>query len=759
MKTLSLGSLLGDLESHPGRLLKDHLMGTWQLAKALSGRNCVPVDEEHLKWVCLTHDLGKAKKEFQRYLQKKGGKVFHAEISAWFTFSATCDLICAEAVRKHHSKIDSFADISNYWANDDFDVDEVNETISSLLPNWSFAVSQSLLDDLYDRLLPTEQILDMSAQDLAYVHDWLRLKTIYSLFVTADRMDAMGIRRINMGPIPEWKPKVFPSNAPLAEWRSRVRQECLKKAETVSLPGIFTLTLPTGSGKTLIGLEMAYKWAKKMNLSNIIYALPFISIVEQNAQVASEVFGKDNVQEDHSLAYVKEDEKKKGKQEKDEEDLTPERRMQSFFRYWDAPVTVTTLVQLWTSLFSPHANDSMNFHRLSNSVVIMDEPQTIDPQLWKEFGETLSFLSRKLNTTFLFMTATQPHIVEGEELAPKDADKGRPSRYKCRFIPGVYSIKDLPDLLEKNVSKLDKGPGLIVMNTRKSALEAYNMLKDRLMDEGPVLFLSTWVAPKHRREILKKLISLEKEGVKRYLISTQVVEAGVDLDFEWVFRDLGPLDSIIQVAGRCNRHFLDEENAGEVVVAELMNPEDKNCIFGSYIYDPVLLQASRKTLSKYPEFDEKETAKMIDEYFRCMLDNLNHEPIWSRIQQGIWDDLPKLIKQDKQKNSVTVYVELDDELQPLLKELEAIEKGLENIDRAKRIARQLEMYKIEVDEKFVAEWEQKLHTNIVIEGEKHILRSLTGRDVWFLSKEGIGIVYSMDVGFMPLDKSNVDSLL
>jgi len=747
VKTLSLGSLLGDLESHPGRLLKDHLTGTWQLAKALSERNCVPVDEEHLKWVCLTHDLGKAQKEFQRYLQKKGEKVFHAEVSAWFTFSATHDFYCSEAVRKHHSSIESYRSLKAYWAKNKFDADYVNSLTRRLIFDWPYLLTENERKNL---------VFDTFFRKQDQTANWLRLKTIYSLFVTADRMDAMGIRRVNMNPIPEWKPKVFPSNAPLAEWRSRVRQECLRKAETVSLPGIFTLTLPTGSGKTLIGLEMAYKWAKKMNLSNIIYALPFISIVEQNAQVASEVFGKDNVQEDHSLAYVKEDEKKQGKQEKnEEEDLTPERRMQSFFRYWDAPVTVTTLVQLWTSLFSPHANDSMNFHRLSNSVVIMDEPQTIDPQLWKEFGETLSFLSKKLNTTFLFMTATQPHIVEGEELAPKDADKGRPSRYKCRFIPGVYSIKDLPDLLEKNVSKLDKGSGLIAMNTRKSALEAYNMLKDRLMDEGPVLFLSTWVAPKHRREILKKLISLEKEGVKRYLISTQVVEAGVDLDFEWVFRDLGPLDSIIQVAGRCNRHFLDEENAGKVVVAELMNPEDKNCFFGSYIYDPVLLQASRKTLSKYPEFDEKETAKMIDEYFRCMLDNLNHEPIWSRIQQGIWDDLPKLIKQDKQKNSVTVYVELDDELQPLLKELEAIEKGLENIDRAKRIARQLEMYKIEVDKKFVAEWEQKLKT----EGEDPILRSLKRRDEWFLSKEGIGIVYSMDVGFMPLDKSNVDSLL
>ncbi|KUK42626.1 MAG: CRISPR-associated helicase, Cas3 family [Thermovirga lienii] len=737
----SPGSLPGDLESHPGRPLKDHLMGTWKLAECLSERNRVPIDMEKLKWVCWTHDLGKAHCSFQKYLQGKGTKVRHAEPSAWFTLAVTNDLVCSEGVRRHHSSICNYDESKSYWACDDFKAENVNVSLKEILPSWPFMLSEHKLQELAFELLLGEK---------NRLEDWLRFRTIYSLFITSDRMDAMRIQKVEKSVIPQWKAKTFSVDTPMAGWRSEVRRLCVEAADNVSLPGIYSLSLPTGSGKTLIGLEMAHNWAKKMKFSNIIYALPFISIVEQNAQVASEVFGEDNVQEDHSLAYISDTET---------ENTTPEKRMQSFFRYWDSPVVVTTLVQLWTAIFGSSANESMNFHRLSNSVVIMDEPQAIRPQLWKGFGKVLGFLSKKFNTTFLLMTATKPHIVEGKELAPAGVVAKRPykTRQECRFIDGVHDIDSLPDLLEENISRLRESSGLVVLNTKRSALKAYDMLKGILgqNDSDPILFLSGWMTPKHRKEVLGKLIGLEKEGVKRYLVSTQVVEAGVDLDFQWVFRDLGPLDSIIQVAGRCNRHFSMGE-PGEVVIAELMDPE-KGKSFSRDVYDDVLLLASREILGKRPLFDEQDTVEMVDEYFSRILDGLKPEHIWEDIERGSWDTLPKLI--EKRTKGVSLYVELDENLRNLLDELSNMTRGFENLDKARNIARKLQMYKIEVPAKSIEKWEQKLGSNFIIDGAHPVLCKLPGRDEWFLSKEGIGTVYSMETGFIPPDGDSGDEFL
>lgn len=731
-RTWSPGFLPGDLESHLERPLRDHLEGTYNLAKLLSERNRVPVDREKLKWVCWTHDLGKAHCSFQKYLQGKGSKFRHAEPSSWFTLAVTNDLVCSEAVRRHHSSICSCDESKSYWAGDDFKVENINDSLKEILPNWPFELSEAKLKELAFELLLGEK---------KHLEDWLRFRTLYSLFITADRMDAMRVKSIDSAFIPDWKPKTFSAVTPLDSWRSEVRRLCVEAADNMDMPGIYTLSLPTGSGKTLIGLEIAHNWAKKKGLSNIIYALPFISIVEQNAQVASEVFGKENIQEDHSLAYVTDDEA---------EEPRPEKRMQSFFRYWHSPIVVTTLVQLWKAIFGSGANESMNFHRLSNSVVILDEPQAIRPQLWKEFGRVLDFLSKRLNVTFLLMTATKPHIAEGKELAPSEAVYSRPyrTRQKCQFIAGVHEIGDLPLLLKDSIKRLCEGSGLVVLNTKRSALRAYNMLKGILGQSAPVLFLSRWMAPKHRKEVLERLISLEKNGQKRYLVSTQVVEAGVDLDFEWVFRDLGPLDSIIQVAGRCNRHFSMKE-PGEVVIAELKDQE-KNKSFSRYVYDDVLLLASREILSKMPLFDEQDTVEMVDEYFSLILEGLKSDPIWEDIERGLWDSLPELINERNSKE-VPLYVELDDDLRGLLDELSNITRGFENLDRARNIVRKLQMYRIDVPKESIERWDKRVKSNFIIDGELPILYELPKGGGWFLSKEGLGTVYSMDCGFVPPD--------
>jgi len=390
----------------------------------------------------------------------------------------------------------------------------------------------------------------------------------------------------------------------------------------------------------------------------------------------------------------------------------------------------------------------VNFHKLSKAVVILDEPQAIRPQLWKGFGKVLSFLSSRLGTTFLLMTATKPHIVEGEELAPQGVMTARPckSRYKCRFLDGVHNLDDLPLMLKRNIKKLHEGSGLVVLNTKRSALKAYEMLKDTLGNKAPVFFLSRWMTPKHRKEILRKVIQMERENDIRYLVSTQVVEAGVDLNFDWVFRDLGPLDSIIQVAGRCNRHFL-KEDPGDVLVAELKDLE-MNKSFSRYVYDDVLLIASREILGQRSLFEEQDTVEMVDAYFSAILDGLMPEPVWEDMEKGAWSDLPELIER-KNYRDIPLYVELDTKLKELLDEFFSMGKKLDNLIRIRGITRKLQEYRIEVPAKDIDKWRKDLKSNFIIEGESPILYELPNGLGWFLSKEGLETVYSMESGFIP----------
>ncbi|WP_334139773.1 CRISPR-associated helicase Cas3' [Thermovirga lienii] len=733
-----------NIKSHQTRSLKDHLEGTYNLAKFLSERNRVPVDLEKLKWVCWTHDLGKIKPDFQETLEKKekSGKVPHAEHSSWFTLAATHDLMCAEAVRRHHSHICGYNGISSYWAHDDMTAKKIHGTCRKLIPDWSYMLPQ---DDIFNF------VYSLPVEEKAFLEEyWLRFKTLFSLFITADRMDAMKIQNIDGAFIPDWKPKTFSTATPLDSWRSEVRRLCVEAADNMDIPGIYTLSLPTGSGKTLIGLEIAYRWAKKKGLSNIIYALPFISIVEQNAQVASEVFGEESVQEDHSFVYVTDDEA---------EEPIPEKRMQSFFRYWNSPVVVTTLAQLWRSIFGAKANESMNFHRLSNAVVILDEPQAIDAKLWKGFSKILNLVSERLNTTFLLMTATKPYDINGQELAPVEAVARRPykTRYKCQYIDGVHELEKLPSLLEGNIKRLYNASGLVVLNAKESAFKAYSMLKDILGQNAPVLFLSGWVAPKHRKEILKKLHNLEEAKKQRYLISTQVVEAGVDLDFEWVFRDLGPLDSIVQVAGRCNRHFSMMKELGEVLIAEMKDKTGKTILNGSKVYGSVLIDTTKKILAEKPVFDEQDTIEMVNKYFGILHEEaLKADALDTSIQNGEWGSLPELIEDRQYSKQVSLYIELDDNLQKLLKELSSMTRSLENVSRARNIARKLQMYRIDVPLKHITAWKDKLRTNFISDTSQTILEEQQEekqreKGGYILHKEGIGTVYRMDCGFVPPD--------
>ena len=727
------GSLSGELKSHPGKKLIDHLCGTAERAEALLRFHGMDDLEREVLQAAYTHDLGKAAPEFQKYLGGRGKGVKHSLPSSFFIFSLGGyrfeDLFSAEAVRVHHSGLDSWEALSSFWNSYKKSACNISNSIKGLVPLWEPSINPGDWKKLMGK------IFEQSPEYSPFTDYWLRVRSILSILVAADRLDAID-EELDLKPLPDFCPYNFePSRSTSSSseferkrervrlWRADVERRCLERVENVKEPGLFTITLPTGAGKTNIGLRTAHTIAKNLGYPTIIYALPFISIIEQNAAFARQVFDpgcegfssvSEQVQEDHSLILAEPDREDEGRQALAEKE---ERRNRSIrlFRYWKSPVVITTMVQLWNALFSPRAMGSINFHRLRRAVVLMDEPQSIAVRHWPGLRKMLQFIHERWGTVFILMTATQPRILEGKELAPGGIAFPF-SRHRFHFVSPEdekerFTLDDLPHLLESYISDFSKKSGLLVFNTRRSALRAYRMLEKLLKgeDEASVYMLSTWLTPSHRRKVLAEIKGLESNKKRRYLIATQAVEAGVDLDFDWAFRDFGPLDSIIQVAGRVNRSALKDE--GVVLIAELRENADSERTFARQVYDSITLERTERVLRKNPVFVDNLTeleseesssglrtaSEIVQEYYLLLSESFQSSPIWGNIKLGKWDEFTSLFE-DKGFD-VPVYVDQNGMLdETVLTPLLELERNLKNRERIKALHTKLQQFSIGVNE-------------------------------------------------------------
>ena len=331
--------------------------------------------------------------------------------------------------------------------------------------------------------------------------------------------------------------------------RNYVQEQCVKESQGEI--GFYSLTVPTGGGKTLASVLWALHHAVENNLQRIIIAIPYTSIIVQTAATLKTIFGEENVLEHHSNVHPKEDE--------DKELLE---RLQLATENWDYPIIVTTNVQLFESLFSNKRSDCRKLHNIVNSVIILDEVQTLPMGFYKPIVHTLDTLHRIFGVSVLFTTASQP-ILNGRmecsdyresfdalqgihEIIPAEAqlhDKLR--RVSLSFIEETMSF----DVIATELARHDKV--LCIVNTRKDTKEIY----DRLPKDGICLHLSRMMCPAHVAATIStiKEVLQNNETTPIRVIATQLIEAGVDIDFPVVFRQEAGLDSILQAAGRCNR--------------------------------------------------------------------------------------------------------------------------------------------------------------------------------------------------------------
>lgn len=325
-------------------------------------------------------------------------------------------------------------------------------------------------------------------------------------------------------------------DSPVSQGRSVILGECRNAA--LLPPGFFSLTVPTGGGKTLSSMAFAIKHLLAYNKSRIIYVIPFTSIIEQNAKEFKKALGEDQVIEHHSS-------------------IDPEKesfRNRLAAENWDAPVVVTTNVQFFESLFASKPSKCRKLHNIANSVIIIDEVQMLSPDYLLPTLRAMRELVEGYGCTIVLCTATQPALGKSDsfeqgldhvrEIISNPGDLyDRFRRVRVTHITEPLGNEELGTRL------LDEKRVLSIVNTRKQARELFDLIGD---DEGH-FHLSTYMYPEHRSEVLAKIRQRLDDALTCRVISTQLVEAGVDIDFPVVYRNEAGIDSIAQAAGRCNR--------------------------------------------------------------------------------------------------------------------------------------------------------------------------------------------------------------
>lgn len=389
----------------------------------------------------------------------------------------------------------------------------------------------------------------------------------------------------------------FPPKTALNKQRCAILKHCLEEGGAQS-PGLFTLTVPTGGGKTVASLAFALRHAKTHGLQRIIYVIPYTSIIEQTAQIFRDILGDGSVLEHHC-----------GVDYQDADHATPNSiRLARTAENWDVPVVVTTAVQFFESLYANRSSRCRKLHNLAGSIIIFDEAQMLPIPYLRPCVAAIAQLVKHYGVSAVLCTATQPMLEPiFREFLPK-----QPVLELCP--PGVFRWEDFRRVIFRKAgplswsalaSQLSKQPQVLcVVNTRKNAQTVFDLLEH----EG-AFHLSTLMCPAHRQAHLAEIRSRLREGLPCRVVSTSLIEAGVDVDFPAVFREEAGLDSILQAAGRCNREGKRPAEASIVTIFQGENPPPP--LFS------IPIAAGRRSIAAYEDLSCQEA---IEFYFRELRD-------------------------------------------------------------------------------------------------------------------------------------------
>ncbi len=580
--------------------LSEHLTQVAELTSRFASRFGYP---KLGKVIGQIHDIGKFNPKFQKYLKscyeteqnkaKSAQKVPHSVYAG----KVSKNSIIAIVAICHHIGLKSPSEIKQMIAatKDEEWLPSVVESCKDIFgckdiesPEHDAFETEFLLRMLYSSLvdadwLDTERHFDREKYEKRKIN--VTLDQLWQVFEENQKSLMSGINES--------------SSSLVNQARKEVYEACLSAA--INPPGVYRLTVPTGGGKTRSGMAFALKHALHNGLDRIIVAIPYTSIIDQNVQVYKSIFGDENVLEHHSAILEPFD------PDESQNELELRRKLSS--ENWDVPIVVTTTVQLFESIFSNTPSRCRKLHNIANSVILLDEVQTLPINLLQPILNILRELVSNYNVSVVLSTATQPAL-SNESRYIEGFDKitdivPRPELYFQKLKRVNYKIVQGEFWVWEKVAEelLKRDQVLCVLNSRKDALELFN-----LIDSSDAFHLSTLMCPAHRRDTLNEIRERLLDGKTCRVVSTQVVEAGVDLDFPSVFRAIGPLDRIVQAAGRCNREGKLHE--GEVVVFTPSNGRNPSGSYRTAIDESIQVLSQPKCDLHSPEVFELYYSKL-----------------------------------------------------------------------------------------------------------------------------------------------------
>ena len=630
----------------------EHLSGTAKLAGKFAGK----FGMEDWGFCCgMLHDVGKYSKEFQNKIKNNSGeRVDHSTAGAKLCYKLGGSYsLLSYCIAGHHSGLP------------DYDRTLHSSGLKNRLKK-KICKYEKYAEEIKIPPINTKLLSIMKAEDKDYPLS-VFIRMIYSCLVDADFLDTESF--MNIGKVQRIQGETMSVLLNRMEnyiiqkgWmkditldsvngrRTEILKECMQKGEEEK--GIFRLTVPTGGGKTVASLAFALKHAVEHGMDRVIYVIPYTSIIEQNAQVFREILGYQNVLEHHcNVEY------------KDTEDLHP---MQLASENWDKPVIVTTNVQFFESLYSNRSTKCRKIHNIANSVIIFDEAQMLPVDYLKPCLNIIKELVKNYEASAVLCTATQPafdHLLGEQgnivELCPR-------VREQFEFFKRVH-FQNMGSITENQLveSLCREKRALCIVNTRRAAQSIYESIKG----EG-IFHLSTCMYPKHRKRVLENINKLmEDRSNKCILIATSLVEAGVDLDFDCVYRQIAGIDSMIQAAGRCNRE------------GKRKSSESKVCIFDICDQTPPQNQELSISIANgiLEDFKEIQDLDSIREYFERLY----------KLREGSLDKKDILGKFKKQRynfatvgaefqlieeKQITIFIPFESEAQELLQDIN--DKGI-----------------------------------------------------------------------------------
>lgn len=520
--------------------IAEHLKGTAVLAGEFAAAFDARAEAEYAGQL---HDIGKYSGKFQKRLQG-GASVDHSTAGAQVAFGAR-NVPAAFAIAGHHSGL---PDGGNRFDTEDDstlfgrakkkveDCSAWKEEIvppNGALPDWLLRSPNNLTSAFFTRMLYS-CLVDADFIDTETFMDGKPAPRGMGepLSVLLEKVRAQAKQYLNAESV-----------SPVAQQRNGVLQACMERGEH-GVQGLYSLTVPTGGGKTFASLAFALEHAVAHQMDRVIYVIPYTSIIDQTAQTFAKLLGEENV-----LAHFSGVDYKRVEQE----NLTPTQYRQLLSsENWDAPIVVTTAVQFFESLYANRSSRCRKLHNIANSVIIFDEAQTLPVDYLKPCVSAIAQLVQHYHTTAVLCTATQPALgplfqelapgLTAQELSPDPAFLYQVLRRVTLQDLGTVSMDALCDRL-RNAPQV-----LCVVNRRKTAQDLF----DQLPTEGSYC-LTTLLCAADRRRQLEEIRQRLKDGLPCRVVSTSLIEAGVDVDFPLAFREVAGLDSILQTAGRCNR--------------------------------------------------------------------------------------------------------------------------------------------------------------------------------------------------------------